>query len=339
MRIENKCVSLPHVDANFVPILLECILPYKVTMSPSSWLLRFISNRQQYTVVFINTLITIFGTGVFVSTLSKVSFAQPPPPVAMQINTKPSGPKYITDLNCAATLSRLATSFGAIKDVSDALALAEMRIELPLQWNSLPSGLIDRVREENNGYYLPIAHLMQDRTSYLAWVLNMRGRVIAAAARSNIKCSELSKSDVRDEYLDQVIRTLALRHNFNLDNNHEPFHHNEQSDEAFMARLENKQLFYDDVMASSTRQHELSGTITHGQRTHALQILFSAEYIPQFADMISQIGRTKDAFIWSKFFENPYSEGIQNVGLFNKYTMQFLTFNDKICAETRLSEQ
>lgn len=196
----------------------------------------------------------------------------------------------------------------------------KLKQHLPKKWNNEVTQFFSRF----GSTYEPIVQILADKSLYVEWVVNLRFEILKRMKSDGLPSLFIRDNSIMRKYLDDIVAERALAFGFKLNSRNRPFNHLSTNQDAFFKRIYNGELFYDFGGVLFFAPHLFEGIIFHGKRSHAMQALFLAEYIPDFVNIYRNIGRTQDQLVWSYLFDLPSANGITNNALFMKYLNLFL---------------
>ncbi|MCB0392271.1 MAG: hypothetical protein KDD58_13345 [Bdellovibrionales bacterium] len=199
--------------------------------------------------------------------------------------------------------------------------------QLPFTWHELPSSLRER---ELINKYKTVLFVLSNTDAFLQWAIELREETFKKFYQANPQTGK--KQHLPDHtlkfFLDQVITDRAKKYGFQLDSSQQPYLLREFSRRKFYNLIKEGYLFLDvaganmEAIGGHPQLNALG--LTHGEYSHALQILFLAEYIPEFVRLYKTFGFKNNQKAWAQWLDNPETFGVTNPAVFQHYTFEIL---------------
>ena len=185
-------------------------------------------------------------------------------------------------------------------------------------------------RSNLSSKYKSVLALLSHKVAFLIWVHELKTEIYQRYFEDN----QLHPIDVNltlletKHYLDTVIAQRAQTYGFQLNNYKLPVVLTQTSNKIFFNTIEQGFIFLD--VANASTQASLGHSqaqrmkLRHGEYSHALQLLFLAEYIPNFVEIYKSFSQGANKKAWSLWLDNPNEFNATNPAVFEHFTFQLL---------------
>lgn len=156
-----------------------------------------------------------------------------------------------------------------------------------------------------------LSNVVQQLLNYDAiqlWMIKLNEEIVQWLWRSGYRSQQdLLDSKLRLNVLEVILSHRAQEFGMNSIDSQAPYEIRSFSATRFFYHLQNKHIFVDWLGSFVTGGIAKVPHLTHG---HLLQMMYLAETVPQFPELISYVGDTVDYHqVWAYFFDNPYMTG------------------------------